>query len=289
LSRSLFRRLVHADWSIGSSKRWIVEAPRPVAELAVFVDSLLQPPHPTLAGFDFPIGLPANFGHDTALAGFTDALEQFGVGAWSHFYDVAEDPGEISIHRPFYPRRTTGSPRRADLVEALNARDFDALRRKAERATPGRRAACPLFWTLGSNQVGRAAISGWRDILQPARQRGALLWPFDGPLSELAAQRRLAICETYPAEAYGHIGIRFPPGASKRRRADRAAVAAALPSRCGAHDIHLTGTMSNAISDGFGPRPEGEDAFDAAMGLLAMIEVVEGRRVEGPTAAEVCQ
>jgi hypothetical protein len=31
---------------------------------------------------------------------------------------------------------------------------------------------------------------------------------------------------------------------------------------------------------GFGPKKSGEDAFDALVGLLAMIEVVEGRRTE---------
>lgn len=40
--------------------------------------------------------------------------------------------------------------------------------RKASASSAARRAACPLFWTLGGNQAGKAAIAGWRDILQPA-------------------------------------------------------------------------------------------------------------------------
>jgi len=29
-----------------------------------------------------------------------------------------------------------------------------------------------MFWTLGGNQVGKAAISGWRELLAPARRAG---------------------------------------------------------------------------------------------------------------------
>jgi hypothetical protein len=35
-----------------------------------------------------------------------------------------------------------------------------------ERQTGSRRAACSLFWTLD----GKAAISGWRSVLGPARR-----------------------------------------------------------------------------------------------------------------------
>ena len=31
---------------------------------------------------------------------------------------------------------------------------------------PGRRAAAPIFWTLGAQQVGKAAIAAWRELLQ---------------------------------------------------------------------------------------------------------------------------
>jgi hypothetical protein len=40
--------------------------------------------------------------------------------------------------------------------------------------------------------------------------------------------------------------------------------------------------MRHALADGFGPRKDGEDVFDAAVGLLGMIEVVEGRRLASP-------
>ena len=44
-----------------------------------------------------------------------------------------------------------------------------------------------MFWTLGGNQVGKAMIVGWRDLLAPARRAGGdvAIWPFDGALAEL--------------------------------------------------------------------------------------------------------
>jgi hypothetical protein len=37
----------------------------------------------------------------------------------------------------------------------------------------------------------------------------------------------------------------------------------------------------DALLDGFGPSKAGEDPFNALIGLLGMIEVVDGRRDEG--------
>ena len=295
-----FPRLVHADWSVAREKRWMVEArrdgdawvvepPRPVGDPDAFVAALLAGPQPTLAGFDFPIGLPAAFGRRTGFGGFTEALEAFGRDAWSRFYDVAERPEDISLHRPFYPRVSASSARQAHLLAALGVDSINSLRRECERKTAGRNAACALFWTLGGNQVGKAAISGWREIVQPARARGARLWPFDGALDALAESATLTVCETYPAEAYAHVGVRFRPGASKRRQHDRREASAMLVERCGHHRIHLTEGMRETIADGFGERKSGEDPFDAAMGLLGMIEVVEDRRtaMPGSTGAAV--
>lgn len=288
-----FARLVHADWSTTPNKRWAaratgtadgwrVEAPAPVGSTDAFVRDLAGGPQPTLAGFDFPIGLPAAYGRMTGMAGFGEAIERFGAGPWSRFYDVAERTGDVSLYRPFYPRVSSASVRQAHLLSGLGASGIDELRRWCERATVGRKAACSLFWTCGANQVGKAAISGWREIVRPARAAGARLWPFDGPLGSLCGWGGLVVCETYPAEAYAHAGVRFRPGGSKQRQADRREAGAGLDGRCQAHGIQLAPCMRAAIADGFGPRKDGEDAFDAAMGLFGMIEVTEGRREAAP-------
>jgi hypothetical protein len=243
-------------------------------------------PQPTLAGFDFPIGLPAVFGQKTQFSSFSEAIEAFGIGEWSRFYEVSERAEDISVHRPFYPRVSSSSARQAHLLEALGVNDVDALRRQCDKATIDRRAACALFWTLGGNQVGKAAICGWQEVVQPARRAGALLWPFDGTLPSLAGAGRLVICETYPAEAYGHVGVKFRQGGSKRSQVDRRDATAKLSSRCEQHGVRLADAMRDAINDGFGPKKSGEDPFDATIGLLGMIEVVEGRRAVAPAETE---
>jgi hypothetical protein len=177
---------------------------------------MIGSPQTTLAGFDFPIGVPAAYARKANISRFTEVLEVAGTGESSDFYRVCDKDVEISLHRPFYPRVSSSTARQAHLVCALGVDSIDMLRRTCERQTETRKAACSLFWTLGGNQVGKAAISGWRTILQPAMREGAMLWPFDGSLAELSQSNRLVLCETYPAEAYGHIGVRFATGASKQ-------------------------------------------------------------------------
>ena len=240
------------------------------------------PPQPTLAGFDFPIGVPAEYARRTKIKRFSEALECFGTGEWADFYRICDRDDEISLYRPFYPRVSSKERKPVHLLTALGVSDMDMLRRGCERQTKTRKAACSLFWTLGGNQVGRAAISGWRDVVHPAKTVGALLWPFDGSLSALSESRRLVICETYPAEAYGQIGLRFPPGASKRRQSDRRGAAPVLFGWASRNGVSFSGGMRNTIVEGFGWGASGEDQFDAALGLFGMIEVVDDRRSAAP-------
>jgi hypothetical protein len=251
-----------------------------------FLNDLLGRPQPTLAGFDFPIGVPAAYARKAKVSSFTELLEVLGAGDWLEFYRVCDEDKEISLHRPFYPRVASSKVRQVHLLDALGLDDIDVLRRACERQTKTRRAACSLFWTLGGNQVGKAAISGWQSVLQPARRRGALLWPFDGELAALSKASHLVVCETYPAEAYGHVGVRFAPRASKQRQTNRRAAAASLLPRSFEFGIQFSDATRDALAEGFGPLKSGEDPFDAALGLLGMIEVVDGRRAAAPTSIE---
>ena len=90
------------------------------------------------------------------------------------------------------------------------------------------------------------------------------------------------LCETYPGEAYAHVGAAFENQESERNQRDRAARAGAVMSWAARNRVILELAASAAIIDGFGPSKDGEDPFDAMMGLLGMIEVVSGRRSEGP-------
>jgi len=134
---------------------------------------------------------------------FKPFLLQLGHGDFADFFRISERSSEISKHHPFYPYKPGGT-KHSHLLSALGVTCIDDLRRKCELRYDGRKAACPLFWTLGANQVGRAAIIGWRDVIVPALQGDTppVLWPFDGCLSDLLKPRTVVIVETYPAECY---------------------------------------------------------------------------------------
>lgn len=294
---SMFDVLAHADWSIAAEKRWMciarrldgqwrVEAPEVISNCAAFVAEVVAPtsqPQRRLIGFDFPIGVPASYGTRTGFQSFRELLTDAGSGEWIDFFSVAATPDEVSLRRPFYPQRSNNGAKRFHLLEALEVESIDELLRQCERRTADRNAACSLFWTLGAQQVGKAAISGWQEVVRPALARGVRLWPFDGRLGELSAREGSVICETYPAEAYGHVGVHFGPAESKRRQADRASKATAISAWAAANGVVLSESALSAVQSGFGSSGSGEDAFDSLVGLLGMIEVVDGRRGEGPT------
>jgi hypothetical protein len=296
----MFDRLIHADWSVARRKRWMakaqrqlsrwaIEAPEPVGETDGLLDEVFTAAasgRRVLFGFDFPIGVPAAYGNRVEFQSFRNLLDALGQGAWSEFFHVAETPSDIGIARPFYPATSTKGVTRSDLVAQLGVRSFEDLLRICERRTERRQAACSLFWTLGGNQVGKGALSGWQEVIRPALGRGAALWPFEGTLADLARSHGVVLAETYPAEAYYMVNASFRSGQSKRRQADRQDKSSAILAWAQRYAVDFSDSASAALSDGFGSQSNGEDKFDAVMGLLKMIEVVEGRRPEQTERSE---
>jgi hypothetical protein len=292
-----FTRLLHSDWSVDSQKRWTavavraesgwyVERVEPTLPEADFLDCLFDETHRTLAGFDFAIGLPSFYIDRirSALFGkfsFPDLLVTLDEERWASFLSAAARADDISLTRPFYPHRALAGVRREHIVNRLGCTHFDQLLRQCDRATVRRSAASPLFWTLGPKQVGKAALSGWREVLVPARKLRARLWPFDGALAP-SASHFLTIAETYPAESYRHVGINLHSGMSKRNQGHRRKALAGINDWCSANRIFLSKAVGEAVEGGFGARKSGEDPFDAFAGLIAMIEVAEGRRQPSP-------
>lgn len=287
--------LVHADWSVAPAKRWAAAATTDgsaahvfellaVSSCSRFLQALSDraQDEPVVAGFDFPIGVPAAYGVKTGLSNFPELLSAIGAGPWAEFTSIARTPDQISVTRPFYPATSQAGLKQESLLRAHNVDGMDALRRACERATAERRAACSLFWTLGGNQVGRAALAGWLEILRPALASGARLWPFAGALDELTKTSGLVLAETYPAEAYGHVGVQFAATESKRRRDDRRNKAFAVLDWAERHCVSFEAPVRQALEDGFGDDPAGEDRFDALLGLLGMVEVATGRRCDAP-------
>jgi hypothetical protein len=159
---------------------------------------------------------------------------------------------------------------------ALGLADAQALSRACDRATGERPAGAPLFWTLGANQSGKAAISAWQTLILPGLAGGMRLWPFEGAFRALLAPGCVALAETYPAEALRHLGIRLR--GSKRRQADRRVAADALLAAMGAQGAVPDDTMLHAVVDGFGGDASGEDRFDSVLGVLCVLNVLAGNR-----------
>jgi len=243
----------------------------------------------TLIGFDFPIGLPEKYALIAEVSSFPAALSAFGTGPWASFFAPAETRAEIAVGRPFYPHTPGGTSRR-HIVEALGLSDTIDLYRACEIAN-GRRA-CPLFWTLGGNQVGKAALAGWKDFLQPAREViGVGLWPFDGSLESLMARGRAVVVETYPGDVYRYVGATLPRVdglRGKRHQPSRAASAVTLLNHLREERLEISKDLLEQIRDGFGTDRLGEDKFDAVIGVLGMLAVLRERRPQGaPTSPTV--
>jgi hypothetical protein len=141
---------------------------------------------------------------------------------------------------------------------------------------PARPAANSLFWTLGPNQVGRAAIAGWREIIAPALTRDRVgIWPFAGDLVDLLGSREVVFAETYPADACEQLWPERPRRPwSKLRQEHRAQWADTLLGLRKRLAVTFEPGIKAMIQDGFGPSDSGQDPFDALVSLLAMIQVL---------------
>ena len=289
--------VTHADWSNNPQKRWCaiaaldadgsyrVDAPELVGDLTTFFGRLLARAGVdavVLSGFDFPIGLPACYAGKAGLTEFRAALSDFGRGRWSHFYDPAPSRSAISVTRPFYPR-SPGGAKQEHLVDALGVPSFRELYRRCDQGS-GRNPAEAIFWLVGPKQVGRAAITGWRDLIAPAMVNDPppSIWPFDGRMADLLARPGLIVAETYPAEVYRYLNLEIRKnGRSKRRQPDRAADSRTVQAWACTNRVRLTSRLQGEIADGFGADNDGEDRFDAVVGLLGMLDVVLGNLPSG--------
>jgi hypothetical protein len=284
---------VHADWSIAPAKRWMtvasptaegwhVAAPKPVGAPQTLLARLRSEAGASAValGLDCPLGLPREYAALHVLAPNFPAFLR-GLGESSAFFTVAATLAESGAASPFYPARGFAGMTRLSHAQALGMTAAAGLSRACDRATAARPAGAPLFWTLGANQTGKAAISAWRDMLIPAL-RGVpppRLWPFEGNFLSLLQPGRVAIAETYPAEAMRQLAIR--PRGSKRRQTDRAAYAPALLAAMPSLSAVPAPDLIEAAYAGFGQDVAGEDRFDSLLGVLNVLGVLLGRRPDG--------
>lgn len=287
--------VVHADWSINPRKRWLASAElngnryqilstELVGNLSNFLNRVQKRVGAggcVLIGFDFPIGLPNTYAQLAGISDFCSALTRFGRDEWSGFYDVAESADQISLHRPFYPNRPGGT-RRQLLLTKLGLNSFDDLLRACDKAPPLQRPAAPLFWTLGAQQVGKAAINGWQEVLAPGLidpNLDLVIWPFSGKLSDLLEPGRVIMVESYPTEFTHQLGLVIPQKRfSKRRQSDRILAAERLIKSSTDVGIEFDPQAKRNVIEGFGPSPSGEDRFDAFVGLIGMLQILRRKR-----------
>lgn len=282
--------VAHADWSKHAGKRWMAYAmhrdeswaargPERCGE-GLLLSRLREAglPRPILVGLDFPIGLPRGYARLAGIQSFPVWLRELGRGPWIDVFEVCEERSQISARRPFYPFRPGGARRRY-LCEGLGL-EWDDLLRRCDEARLGRRAACPLFWTLGAQQVGKAALTGWRELLQPALAHPSIgVWPFDGALGPLLSSHEIVIVETYPAELYSRVGV---SPRSKANARERRGQARALIDCAGRARVKLEPSLAEAIEAGFPADRGADDGFDAVVGLLGLLDVVAAGDADFP-------
>jgi hypothetical protein len=293
LSRMATTLAVHADWSKDERKRWMcraaregdrwrVVAPEPVGDLATLLARLRTAAGggAVALGVDLPLGLPRAYAQAFAMEGHFPAFLR-GLAARPCFFQVCATLEEVAPGRPFYPARGQAGMTRAAHAAALGFASAASLSRLCDRATAERPAGAPLFWTLGANQTGKAAITAWRDFLLPALADAnpPALWPFDGDLLPLLARGGVVVAETYPAEAMRHFSLRM--GGSKRRQADRATLAQPLLAALAGLLAEPDAEFAAALACGFGADAAGEDRFDCVLGLLCVLNVLAGTRTDG--------
>jgi hypothetical protein len=258
---------------------WRIAAPEKVGDPATLIDRLraIANGAAVALGIDCPIGLPRAYaaaqGGAADFPSFLRALPGDG-----RFWEVAGTLAEISLARPFYPVHGVRGMTRLAHAVALGLPDAAALCRACDQATAERPAGAPVFWTLGANQSGKAAISAWRDVLGPALRgtRPPTLWPFDGSFAALLRPGAVAVAETYPAEALRQLGL--VPFGSKRRQTDRARYAPALHAAMTRLDVTPEPAAAVCIANGFGADECGEDRFDCFLGALCVLSVATGAR-----------
>jgi hypothetical protein len=287
--------VAHADWSAGTAGRMLAVAERrsdgtwrglaPAAPPPDLIAALTTQAAggAVLLGFDFPIGLPGRYAGTAGIAAFPTWLAELGDEAWDRFRTPAASAGEICADAPYYPLRPGGASQVA-LAAAHGVAAYADLLRRCDRPTAARPAACCMFWTLGPKQCGRAALAGWHEVLRPALRSGEALhlWPFAGVLADLLGRGGCVVAETYPTEFYREVGL--PKPFSKRRQDDRRAAAGGLRAAAARAGLEPNAALEAVIADGFGPRREGENAFDAVVGLIGMLLVLRGHRPADPPA-----
>lgn len=260
--------------------RLIASGPQPFQpqlDKLLSIDGVL--PAPLVIGLDMPIGLPEPYARRVGITDFCRFLKGEEGPDWSDFSTVSERLATVTPNRPFFPKgniadtdKQGGKPQQ-NWLKQLGMEKAETYRR-CDLGTDDRASAASLFWTKGANQVGKAALSGWSELIAPLLRHQADqvgLWPFDGDLAALVQDRRVTVVEAYPGEIYGWFGCK---PRSKTKRDSRLEQVVALEAAIDQLELQLSSDAKQQLADGFGDDDKGEDRFDCFVGALGLVAVL---------------
>ena len=281
---------VSADWSKDAGKRSVhVAMPRTrcirrtkstdwsLAALLELARELKEETGPVLLGMDSALGVPVGYWRmvqQEAAGGrpprhFLDWLA--GIDPESDFFREVRSPDDWRTGRPFFAVQ----PREGGKT-AFTRKVAGNMLRRIDEAT----GAKPLFAVSGMpGTVGSATRALWRELIPLLKEsnRDFAVWPFEGALPALLADKRIVLAETYPGLAYA-AALDEPLPARRMRVAktkreereyfcDRLAKAAWVRE----HGVCL-GDLGPARAD--------DDTFDSHMTAAAVLRcVLEGRQL----------
>ena len=279
---------VSADWSKDTGKRSVhVAMPRTrcirrakstawsLAALLQLARELKEEIGPVLLGMDLALGVPAGYWRMVrreAAGGrpprhFLDWLA--GLDPESDFFREVRSPDDWRTGRPFFAVQ----PREGGKT-AFTRKVAGNMLRRIDEAT----GAKPLFAVSGMpGTVGSATRALWRELIPLLKEssRDFAVWPFEGALPALLADKRIVLAETYPGLAYAAaLAERLPAGrmrVAKTKReereyfCDRLAKAAWVRE----HGVCLGDLVPARVDD---------DAFDSHVTAAAVLRcLLEGR------------
>ncbi len=207
-------RFVSADWSKNPRKRSVYLADcgtRRIERSACpgvcwDVDALLELARrhsrdgPVLVGIDVVLGVPAGYWRLVQESGHAQATETFadwlgGLDLSGGFFETVVDTDEWRVERPWY-KVAAG----AGGLNSFTSKVDGGMLRRIDEAT----RAKPVFAVAGiPGVVGGGTREFWKQLAPHlSSDRDFAIWPFEGDMNSLLADRGVVLCETYPAIAY---------------------------------------------------------------------------------------
>ena len=279
---------VSADWSKDAGKRSVhVAMPRTrcirrAKSTAWSLAALLQLARelkeetggPVLLGMDLALGVPVGYWRmvqQEAAGGrpprhFLDWLA--GLDPESDFFREVRSPDDWRTGRPFFAVQPGEGGK-----TAFTRKVAGNMLRRIDEAT----GAKPLFAVSGMpGTVGSATRALWRELIPLLKEsnRDFAVWPFEGALPALLADKRIVLAESYPGLAYAAaLAARLP---TRRRRIAKTQKAARVDF-CD-HLAKAAWVREHGVCLGdLGPARADDDAFDSHVTAAAVLRcLLEG-------------